>query len=168
MKRLVLAAVLMLPIVGLAAGIGVREASLSGASEWRIPITGYDPRDPVRGHYVQFVYDWRVEGSTAHCEIGSACELCLAHGPGVVTATIRAPGGACANRVEMAGSSMQASRMLQGSPSTLRFSGRIFVSEASAPGLDDALRKSPMVIVARLTRGGRLINERLEPAVSAR
>ncbi|MBB4631698.1 hypothetical protein [Sphingosinicella soli] len=44
------------------------------------------------------------------------------------------------------------------------FSSRIFVSETSAPKLEDMLRREPMVVVARLTRQGRLVNDRLEPA----
>ena len=39
---------------------------------------------------------------------------------------------------------------------------RIFVSEASAPRLEALLVRGPMVVRARLTHDGRLINDRLE------
>jgi hypothetical protein len=27
-------------------------------TDWEVPIAGYDPRDILRGHYVEFEYDW--------------------------------------------------------------------------------------------------------------
>lgn len=67
MNRALLAAALALPIVALAAGIAAAEAGARGATVWRLPIKGYDPRDPVRGHYVRHRYDWQVTGNAALC-----------------------------------------------------------------------------------------------------
>jgi hypothetical protein len=44
----------LLPIVGYLGAIGVAEARRAGAPRVEVKIEGYDPRDPVRGHYLQF------------------------------------------------------------------------------------------------------------------
>ena len=158
MNRLWLAALLALPIAGLAVGIATRETALEGATEWRIPVSGYDPLDPIRGHYIEFVYDWKVAGDGASCKTGTACELCLGLPEDDVTVTVLAPDAQCANRIDVAASGIA----VMGPPP--RFASRVFVSELRAPGLDQMLRTQPMVVVARLTSGGRLVNERIEPA----
>lgn len=160
MKRW-LAFALLLPLVGLLLSIAAREAGLSGASEWRIPIAGFDPRDPIRGRYIQFRYDWRVAGDPAVCT-GAACSLCLSEQAGEIVATMVAPGTACAAYIDVNGSNIRHFDGALGQPPD--FSSRIFVSETSAPELEDMLRREPMVVVAQLTRGGRLVNDRLEPA----
>lgn len=152
---------LLLPLVGLALSIAAREAGLSGASEWRIPIAGFDPRDPIRGRFIQFRYDWRVAGDPGLCT-GAACSLCLAEETGEIVATMVAPGTACPAYIDVNGSNI---RYFSGAAGQAPdFSSRIFVSETSAPKLEDMLRREPMVVVARLTRQGRLVNDRLEPA----
>jgi hypothetical protein len=32
-------------------------------TEWEVAVRGYDPRDFLRGHYVEFSYDWPLEGT---------------------------------------------------------------------------------------------------------
>ncbi len=156
-----LALALLLPLVGLALSIAAREAGLSGASEWRIPIAGYDPRDPIRGRFIQFRYDWRVAGDPALCG-KAACGLCLSEEAGEIVATMAAPGTACPAYVDVNGSSIRRQSRAPGQAPD--FSSRIFVSETRAPALEDMLRRQPMVVVARLTRQGRLVNDRIEPA----
>jgi len=66
-------------------------------TDWLVPIEGYDPRDLLRGHYVQFSYDWpgldleTIDGS------GPAA-LCL-HGaaPRLARVTVPPTGTPCAN-----------------------------------------------------------------------
>ena len=165
MKRSLLAAVLALPIIGLGVSITAREAALRSATEWRIPVTGYDPRDPIRGRYIQFGYAWRLAGNApALCRTGVRCALCLEVSGGAVTATYRTAGAICANRVDTAASAIDVVPVAVSGAVNVQFSSRIFVSEASAPRLDAMLRKQSMVVVARLTNGGRLVNQRLEPA----
>lgn len=59
MKRSALhLAVLALPLLGLAGlWLNTDHVSRQGA-DWDVPIQGYDPRDLLQGHYVQFRYDW--------------------------------------------------------------------------------------------------------------
>lgn len=160
MKRW-LALALALPLAGLVLSIAAREAGLSGASEWRIPIAGYDPRDPIRGRFIMFRYDWRVAGNPADCN-DAVCTVCLEEKDGDIVAAIASPAAACPARIDVKGSAIRIARQREGHLPD--FSSRIFVSETSAPQLEQMLRDQPMVVVARLTRGGRLVNDRIEPA----
>ncbi|WP_230463471.1 GDYXXLXY domain-containing protein [Sphingobium sp. Cam5-1] len=52
--------------------------------EWLIPIRGYDPRDLLRGHYIQYQYDWPVDASQDDRNLGKtsfdaslASQLCI-------------------------------------------------------------------------------------------
>ncbi|OGS56673.1 MAG: hypothetical protein A3J40_04265 [Erythrobacter sp. RIFCSPHIGHO2_12_FULL_63_10] len=53
--------VLVLPIAGLAALWGWSDYRSRQGTDWLVPVAGYDPRDLLRGHYVEFTYDWPGE-----------------------------------------------------------------------------------------------------------
>ncbi|MFC3712588.1 GDYXXLXY domain-containing protein [Sphingoaurantiacus capsulatus] len=162
MKGAWLAAALALPLVGLAAGVALQETGAKGASEWRIPVAGYDPRDPLRGRYITFRYVWTVSGPAHLCR-NAGCDLCLEEGGTHVRAV--AKGDSCPARVDPVTSRIALTYAPEfgtdGQP--LAAMSRIFVSEASAPRLEKQLQAGPMVMRARLTRDGRLINDALEP-----
>lgn len=44
----------LLPLLGFLGMIGYAEFKLRSAVEVELPIEGFDPRDPIRGHYLQF------------------------------------------------------------------------------------------------------------------
>lgn len=163
MNKWALAAALALPLVGLAAGAAWQETGARGASAWRIPVAGYDPRDPLRGRYITFRYVWTVSGPAHRCR-GGDCDLCLEAGGTHVR--VVAKGAECPARIDPAASRIALTYAPEfgadGQP--LAAMSRLFVSEASAPRLEAQLRRGPMVVRARLTRDGRLINDRLEPA----
>lgn len=163
MTRAWLAAALALPLVGLAVGIAFQETGARGASEWRIPVAGYDPRDPLRGRYINFRYVWTVSGPAHRCR-DAGCDLCLERGGTHVR--VVAKGASCPTRIDPVASRIALTYAPEfgadGQP--LAAMSRLFVSEASAPRLEALLRRGPMVVRARLTRDGRLINDRLEPA----
>ena len=48
----------ILPLAGLAALWVQSDSHYRTGTEWEVPIEGYDPRDFLRGHYVEFQYDW--------------------------------------------------------------------------------------------------------------
>ena len=48
----------VLPLAGLAALWAQSDRTYHSGTEWEVPIMGYDPRDYLRGHYVEFSYDW--------------------------------------------------------------------------------------------------------------
>jgi GDYXXLXY protein len=47
-----------LPLLGLGALWAMSDRTYNTGTEWEVPIEGYDPRDYLRGHYVEFSYDW--------------------------------------------------------------------------------------------------------------
>ncbi len=154
-------AALALPLAWLAASAAVQERALGSAREWRIPIEGYDPRDPLRGQYVRFAYGWALAGAPGLC-LREGCRLCLSDEGGTVTATARPAAHSCRFPVDLAASSIGVQPGFRGE-APVRFTSRIFVSEATAPALEAQLREGPMVVVAALTPDGRLVNRRIEP-----
>lgn len=58
--RAMLVAALLLPLAVLAYSWASTYRLAQQGQEWLIPIQGYDPRDLLRGHYVQYRYDWPV------------------------------------------------------------------------------------------------------------
>jgi hypothetical protein len=48
----------VLPLLGLGALWAMSDRTYHTGTEWEVPIEGYDPRDYLRGHYVEFQYDW--------------------------------------------------------------------------------------------------------------
>jgi len=86
MRRSFLAVAVALPLVVLALGIVRSERHLANNRRWIFEIAGYDPRDLLRGHYIQFRLaleetDLPVVGAAdgAHCDddTGDTCCLCL-------------------------------------------------------------------------------------------
>lgn len=157
-----LAAALILPFLVLGHGIWRYQSNLAAAGEWRIPISGYDPRDPLRGQYIRFTYDWELRGNSAPCLTEAGCNLCLTRERGHVIATVAEGAAKCPAFVDTRSSDMEA---LHSFPAgRVVFGSRTFVSETSAPGLEAQLREGPMEVVAALTPDGRLINRRIEAA----
>jgi GDYXXLXY protein len=58
MNRLVRLAAVVAPMLGLGALWATSHETYQQGTEWEVPIQGYDPRDYLRGHYVEFSYDW--------------------------------------------------------------------------------------------------------------
>ncbi|KUO57752.1 MAG: hypothetical protein APF78_09615 [Sphingomonadales bacterium BRH_c3] len=54
-------AALALPVAGLAALWGWSDYKSRQGTDWDVPVAGYDPRDLLRGHYVEFTYEWPGE-----------------------------------------------------------------------------------------------------------
>jgi GDYXXLXY protein len=69
-----LIAVLAVPILALMASAWSAARQASTATQWTLPIEGYDPRDPLRGHYIQFRY---ALGDTVSEAVVSGAWLCL-------------------------------------------------------------------------------------------
>jgi hypothetical protein len=54
-------AALALPVIALAALVGHQELLLANARILSVPLTGFDPRDLLRGHYIRAQMDWDWE-----------------------------------------------------------------------------------------------------------
>lgn len=65
----------ILPLAGLAMLWGWSDRESQQGTIWQVPIAGYDPRDFLRGHYVEFRYDW--PGLPDDWEGGPIARLCL-------------------------------------------------------------------------------------------
>lgn len=70
---------LFLPIVVLTGMVFVHHWNKNNGVEYVIPITGYDPRDMLRGHYLTFRYDWnwRVKAPQKYSCYKEDCGVCL-------------------------------------------------------------------------------------------
>jgi hypothetical protein len=85
-KRMVIVAV-SLPLLVIAFGIMKSEYQLN-QPEWRFSIKGYDPRDLLRGRYLNYSIDFQEEFPAACDTFSADCCLCLtrrgiANPPGV-------------------------------------------------------------------------------------
>ncbi|MEZ5710722.1 MAG: GDYXXLXY domain-containing protein [Blastomonas sp.] len=86
LRRLLIPALLVLPILGLGIGWASTEAGSRQGVEWDVPIGGYDPRDLLRGHYVQFRYDWPVQATDDEMRFAiSGQSICLTGTAPVIT-----------------------------------------------------------------------------------
>ncbi len=74
-KKLLL--IVMIPFILLCLLIARAEYHLSIGSQWDFAITGYDPRDLLRGHYLRFrlAYDWQEPRK--QCAGDKGCVYCL-------------------------------------------------------------------------------------------
>jgi len=75
-------AAVIAPVLGLAALWLQSDRTYHTGTEWEVPIVGYDPRDYLRGHYVEFQYDWPGEENLS--DIASSA-MCLEGEPPTIT-----------------------------------------------------------------------------------
>lgn len=97
MMRAVRLAAMLAPVLGLAALWAQSDHTYRQGTEWDVPIAGYDPRDYLRGHYVEFAYDWPGMAAVAP---PPGTDLCLSGTAPVIaqTAVINAA-ATCAHRL---------------------------------------------------------------------
>jgi GDYXXLXY motif protein len=89
-----LQAAVMLPLLGLLVMIARAEVLLRSGASFVVPIKGYDPRDLLHGHYLQysFDFDWQGESTCGTSQPGKAvdldtsCCVCLSAGATVARA----------------------------------------------------------------------------------
>ena len=89
MRRLLAAAVmatLALPVAVLGAMVFAAERNLAAGGVMRVAIRGYDPRDMLRGHYLNYRFDWSIEPSF----IGRTTRICVLSAPSDAPARVRA------------------------------------------------------------------------------
>ena len=87
-------AILVVPLAGLCALWATSEHASRQGTDWDVPIEGYDPRDLLRGHYVEFRYDWPIRAPQLSEESRGAFDrpqinhLCLIGDPPVIAEAI--------------------------------------------------------------------------------
>lgn len=124
----------ILPLVGLAALWGMSAKTYSEGTDWEVPIQGYDPRDLLRGHYVEFSYDWPGLGEVAYfrerlCLEGAAPRIDR------VTTPVSGPAGdaaPCAHPLKAGESGVYGNSALS--------RGRLYVGQDRAAQIDSQLR----------------------------
>ncbi|HKV00463.1 MAG TPA: GDYXXLXY domain-containing protein [Vineibacter sp.] len=174
MKRMMTAlviAALALPVAVLGAMVGDAEYGIANARVMRVAIRGYDPRDMLRGHYLNYRFDWNAEIPF----VGRTTRLCVMEAPADAPARVRplAASGAeaaeagCAFVVEGWGEVLAEARRSQpgerGPAGQLRFtpagveSGRLYVPERHAPELERLLAAgtTQLTIDLAVTSAGR-------------
>jgi hypothetical protein len=142
-----------LPLAGLAALWGWSDRLSRQGTDWLVPVAGYDPRDLLRGHYVQYTYDWpgldnqMIDGS-------GPAELCL-HGaaPRLERVTLPAPGMPCANLA-------RATDAETGYPLGLNM-GRVYIAQTQSEEVTRKLADPDL-------RGFVLLRQRADGTVTAR
>ena len=130
MMRAARLAAILAPVLGLAALWGLSEATYRQGTDWEVPIEGYDPRDLLRGHYVEFAYDWPGFEEAGAVVPQSFCLEGTA--PRLTTARAMAGSEPCAHpvRVNPAG--------VYGRDGLAR--GRLYVGQARAAALEAELQ----------------------------
>jgi hypothetical protein len=167
MKRLLAAVViatLALPVVVLGAMVADAERSLAAGGVMRVAIRGYDPRDVLRGHYLNYQFDWSVEPTF----VGRVARLCVMSAPADAPARVRplaergtdASTAGCAFIVNGTGTFLAEARRLEpgerGPAGRLEFwptgvsSGRLYVPERHAQQLERLLREGKVQLTIDL------------------
>lgn len=125
----------VVPVLGLAALWATSHQTYQQGTEWEVPIEGYDPRDYLRGHYVEFSYDWPGlnqfnDGASGD---GSLKALCLeGTAPRVTVARVMFGGETCAHPIRADATGVYGSEALM--------QGRLYLGQERARQLDDQLR----------------------------
>ena len=134
MSRLPRLAAVILPVLGLAGLWGMSDHTYYQGTDWEVPIEGYDPRDYLRGHYVEFAYDWPgIDATRASGGSRALTDLCLS-GDAPVIRQVRAIGAdtPCAHRLRAEPSDVYSALGL--------IRGRLYVGQDRALALEEALR----------------------------
>lgn len=130
MNRLARLAAVVAPALGLAALWGMSDHTYRQGTEWEVPIMGYDPRDYLRGHYVEFTYDWPGEEDLSDIV---ADAMCLeGEAPNIAKVQWLRVGEACAHPVRADLSGVYSWDALM--------RGRLYVGQDRALALEEQLR----------------------------
>lgn len=69
---------LIFPLIYFSASIAYNITHKETASQWRIHITGYDPRDLLKGRYLRYRFDWNIaEGDSLSCDKFRKNDCCI-------------------------------------------------------------------------------------------
>jgi hypothetical protein len=136
----------VLPLLGLAALWAQSDRTYHTGTEWEVPIEGYDPRDYLRGHYVEFSYDWPGINE----EPGIVFEaLCLeGQAPRITRAVKLEQGTACAHPMRADGTDVYRWAALA--------RGRLYIGQDRAAKLEEQLRNRDQrgIVTIRQREGG--------------
>ena len=151
MKRIATLAALALPLVGLAGLWAWTDSWTREGTDWDVPVQGYDPRDLLRGHYIQFQYDW--PGETAKEEsrwwLGAFC--IEGEAPVIERIVVREDVDDCTHFAKPETGSVYASNGLR--------NGRLYVPQTRARELEQKLADPDLrgIVTVRQRTDGRIL-----------
>lgn len=170
MRALLRAFAIALPLAGLAYTWHITRDTWAQGVEWDVAVTGYDPRDLLRGHYIRFAYVWPEDmpGSNGMAQPGSlpdgaswATRLCIEGEAPVIRRTTpltdQDQTRDCQGVARSANQDPQGSRTAR-QTSTIPRQGRLFVPQSEAPGMERALNDPAQqaILRFRLSPGGEI------------
>jgi hypothetical protein len=146
---------LTLPVLALAGLVGQQEWVLAHARILSVPLTGFDPRDLLRGHYIRAQMDWDWEAAPAVEEYqvadGAVCVLAETPKPRVRFLPGWKAGDRTSDcRLVIAGHARPGARF---APATLDNGDggiQFYVPEARASDLEKLMRERPGSLTADL------------------
>jgi len=170
MRALLRTLLIALPLAGLAYSWQSTRLSAAQGVEWDVAVTGYDPRDLLRGHYVRFRYVWPEGlGMNGMDDSFAASEICL-EGPAptirLATRRRRDESKRACDGVARTGRTMGNTPMghtMHGPATMVPIEGRIFVPQAQAPMMERQLTdpKQQAILRFRLKPDGEITPLRL-------
>lgn len=119
----------VLPVLGLAALWLQSDRTYHSGTEWEVPIMGYDPRDYLRGHYVEFSYDWPGIDEARDNVFET---LCLEGDAPRIVRVRQDADAACAHPLRATGAQVYQWEALT--------RGRLYIGQARAAALEEQLR----------------------------
>lgn len=152
---------ILLPLAGLGYSWHSTRQTAAQGVEWDVPVTGYDPRDLLRGHYVRFRYIWPEDtAGTVSEDYPAATRLCLEGNAPVIRRAARLSDQDDASLCQGLARAPQT-----GTPpiSTVPREGRLFIPQTDGPRLEHALGdpKQQAILHFRLRPDGEIIPMRL-------
>ena len=149
-------AALVLPVLALAGLVGQQEWLRANARLLSVPLTGFDPRDLLRGHYIraQLDWDWEYPPAVNDYEVadGALCVLSEAPKPHVRFLAGWNPGDRTDADCTMviAGHARPPSRFAPGGLDNGDGGIQFYVPEARASDLEKLMRERPGSLTADL------------------
>ena len=140
--RPAVAAALLLPIIGFGASWAMTHQKAQLGTDWDVPIAGYDPRDFLRGHYLQFRYEWPGIVAQENGNMPWFSALCIEGSTPKITSATRLENEAPTKCASIA-------RLPDDGLSSL-FDGRYYVTQTKAAGLEQKLRDPRLQAVMRV------------------
>lgn len=130
--------VLLIPFLAMIYMIASNELGYRKNTEYRLPITGYDPRNLLTGHYVIFRYNW-PENTPNRCAKNNECFACLTGDPNKpdISFVLENELPSCAAALSVGNYAFTSTNSSQPPGDLTRF----HVSEIEGPVLDKMLRE---------------------------
>jgi hypothetical protein len=137
-----LAAALLLPLIGFGGSWAMTHQKAQQGTDWDVPIAGYDPRDFLRGHYLQYRYQWPGIVAEENGSIPWFSVLCIEGSAPKITRASDGEGEANAKCASVARAPDDGMGSL--------VDGRYYVPQTKATGLEQKLRDPKIQAVMRV------------------